>query len=289
MPKPRKSSFKPSKYEGSNSIESIDEIASKDETETMKIDLSNIEDTLSLLRANDKKMIKELTGELDEKFRLFVSYVQLLYETDYYPMIYNLVKAKFSDLDEIRPGTIGAYLGGCLADIKINNAMPSCTPVTVRSMPPPKNSDSSTQWTFCDNTIIWAEAKADGHYNLTVLNQIPDSDRALIFVNETRAEDFPGFSFQEKDTLHRMGINEARIIGYTQSGRDYIDLTPAYQTLANLKTRIHPYVNDSEEFNLEPGPVEAKAAGGNNTGIILILIIIILILIFLVWRQSSRL
>lgn len=314
MSRIRKSSFKPAKYEKmvtskkdqmetpySESSENSEEIVTKDDDEILKIDLNRLESDLSELRENDYRMIRDLDGELNNKFKRMVSYVHLLYDTDHYNILYDLVKSKFSDLNDIKPGTIGAYFGGCLADVNINNIPSSCTPITVRSMPPPKSYINETGWSFCDNNIIWAEKVLIGNqsdvnafkYIFTVLNSIPDSKKGLVFINETVPSQFMGFTEDEKDTISKMNIDDVKIIGYNSNGREYIDITPDHVPLSTIKTRLYISPNEKDQINVpfnDNNEVISKNSSttSSNTGMILLLIIVILILVFFIWRMWSR-
>src|SRR6266496_5611090 len=80
------------------------------------IDLDRIKNICKDFRNKTHLKIKNLQGLDKENFNLVVSYVHLLYNTEYYRDFYNKIKKYFNDLSPVIPGTVGGYFAGCLVD-----------------------------------------------------------------------------------------------------------------------------------------------------------------------------
>lgn len=353
MSTPKKSSFKPGQYslrakgnevkktlnstsnmqmKGNKSRFDLDDtIVTKDGSDVLKIDVNALNDALTELRNNASKEIRELNGSTYDKYRTMVSYVNLLYDTDYYTVLHDLVKAKFADLKDIKPGTVGAYFAGCLLNPELPGFPKGCSPICSGSMPPPKDKIDQLQWGFCDNTVIWSTYSPQTQkFEFTTLNTVPtqrgfgskdpvpNSDRALIFVNYNNINSFPGFTDDEKNILTNMGIRNVQLLGYTQNGEKYISLTPenTYVPLSSVKSKVSVVPSlfgtgssDPDRLrvgtttpvtNTENGIVNAQQNGvdninatvtrgsSNKTALILFVVIIVLVILFLAWRAWSR-
>ena len=287
MSGPKKISFKPSKYGSKVSTESTPKNKSEDKIVTkggndVKIDLRKINDILEKLKRHGGKQIRHLDGELQEDFRQIVIYVNLLYDTEHYNVLHDLVKHHFNDTKDIEPGTIKAYFGGCLANNKIEGIPGGCTPVCTGSMPIPKKEAAETGWQFCDSTVILG-LNEDGKIKLTVLNKVKNSEKALLFINVTNANAFPGLSDDEKEQLIRMGVREVKIFGYSQNSKNYVPLTDNYIPIGNVKSRLTVVPSFLSTSNGTD-----TGAGTNNTALMVLVIVVVLLLLFLIWRMLSR-
>lgn len=315
---PKKSSFKPAKYGARiNSNTSLNrkskfselpnEIVTKGGDKIVQINFDDIVPILSELSANYQLPIKSLTGDLFDKFRRVVTTVNLLYDTDYFKSFHDLIKSHTSHIKNVEPGTIGAYLVGCLLNCPVPDDIPkSCTPICAGSIPLPKDTEN---WQFCDHTVIWGYY--DGSkYNLTVLNRVPNTDKVLIFLNHTNINNFQGFTDDDKLFLQNYG-SEFKLIGYTNEGCSYVTLYPSYLPLTELKSRvaITPSGINSTQPSPSPSPPNSPSNitppqstlvtnyppnntppsnNSSNLTLIILLVLIILIIIFVAWRMSYR-
>ena len=343
MSTPKKSLFKPGQYslrakgndakktlnsrsnmqfKGNKSRFDVDDtIVTKDGSEVLKIDVNSLNEALTELRNNYSKQIRELTGSTNDKFKMMVSYVDLLYDTDYYNVLHNLVKDKFGDLKDVQPGTVGAYFAGCLINPELSGLPKGCSPICAGSMPPPQDKFDQLQWAFCGDTVISATySPQTQNFDFTIVNTIPNSDRALIFVNYNNLNTFPGFTDEDKNKLTNLGIRNVQLLGYTQDGQKYISLTPenSFVPISSVKSRVsvvpslfgtsssapnsppfntnqvsvatpvgidtaNPQQNDVENVN-----ATITRGSSNRTALILFIVIVLLVILFLAWRAWSR-
>ena len=120
--------------------ERFDEIVTKGGKKVFKVDIGHFDKLCQKFRNKAEVRIKSLTGRDKEDFKLMVSYVGLLYGTNYYEHLYSKVEKYFKDLKEVKPGTVGGYFGGCLVPNAFGD-QPGCSAVCAGSVPRPKDDE----------------------------------------------------------------------------------------------------------------------------------------------------
>lgn len=267
-----------------------------DGNDVFTIELNGIVQRLQRLRANANRNIKSLSGQLKDDFQALAYYVQLLYDSPEYEVLYGKIRGIFGDLEELRPGTIGAYFGGCLSR---NPTMGSCALTCVDAVPPP-----DTGFRFCDTLVLWAVW--DGRsYQISPINasSIPNDRRrqAYVFLELTDYAQFPGFNEAEKTIIARFGVEEIQFVRYTQDGRQYQRLTDSFIAIDAIPVRNGnpngiPVIDANGEVVSTTYPVHpddvivaSGAGGGNGTVLIVVLVVILLVLIaFFGYRYLGR-
>lgn len=256
-----------------------------------QIEIDKIRDRLARLRACHKRSIRALTGKEHEDFQAMTYYVQLLYDTNQYPVLYKHIQEHFRDLDEMHPGSVGAYFGGCLVSPGTTEN-PGCVLHCAGGVPPP----SGNGFQPCDKLVIWAiwDGKS---YTLTPVNAatVTDNTQAYLYVEVASLAAFPGLSESEKASLTRLGIQSVKLVRYTTDGTAPVDLTPDFIPLAQIKTRglvppspgpVPPVPGPVPPV---PGPVPPAPAPErrDNTWMIILLVALLLLILFLGWRAWS--
>ena len=289
----KRRSFRPSDYDSRNSTDSQgarrvhfsdfkDQIVNKGGSELLKIDVAKLDTMLADLRNNASVPIRDLSKpehkDLQDEFKQMVSYVSILYDSNSYQPLYNLVKKHFGDLPTVNPGTIGAYFAGCYLDNSFSNTDPStasCSVVCAGSMPKPKDEDN---WSFCKQLVVWA-VYDNSKFNLTVLNSATDKENALLFVNYSSYETFIGLSEAEKTQLARMGVKQVQIYGYQENSNEYAAFNNgAFMPLRDVKSRVQTI----------PTNTGTNSTNSMTWGIAaFIFIVIILLILFFAWRASG--
>jgi len=175
--------------------------------------------------------IKQLKGNNREDFNLMVSYVHLLYGTNYYKRLFRKVKKYFGDMQYIKPGTVGSYFGGCLTESTFGKEdRPGCSVACAGSVPLPKDEEG---WSFCDKAVILAESLGGSKsnsfkgYTFTVLKEQEedlDMDPCYVFVDCLDLHDSPGFDNGEMDKLDKLGCRKIILVGYDSDGLSYSEL-----------------------------------------------------------------
>ena len=203
--------------------------------DVFKIDVAELDRLLADLRQNADVPIKNLSGELGNKFKELLSYVSMLYESSSYSTLYDLVKKHFRDLKSFQVGTIGAYCAGCHVQTSLSSSHPGCAPICAGSMPP-----EDDNWEFCRNTVILASYE-NNRFSFTMLkvgHSKEDKQVAYIFVNYSNVNAFPGFTDAEKSQLKKLGIERIMLNGYKENGREYIELMSDQVDIDDCKDRI---------------------------------------------------
>lgn len=257
-----------------------------DGNDVFTIELNGIVQRLQRLRANANRNIKSLTGQLKDDFQALAYYVQLLYDSPEYEVLYSRIRTIFGDLTELRPGTIGAYFGGCL---NRNPTMGSCALTCVDAAP-----SSDADFRFCDTLVLWAVW--DGRsYQISPINAgtIPNDRRrqAYIFLEVADYGQFPGFTEAEKATIRRFGVEEVQFVRYTQDGRQYQRLSAGFIELDSPLIRVRgvdPLGTNGEPVRNGSDVVVVTHSGGDNAGVVVaggnggMVLVIVLVVILLV-------
>ncbi len=245
-------------------------IVKKGSNDMVKIDIAELESMATHLRRNAHLPVKHLPSNIKRDFRQLLMYVSLLYDSKQYIILHNIISNHFHDLDQIIPGTIGAYCAGCQVETSFTDPLEGCSAICAGSMPPKKD-----DWSFCSNTVILATYEED-RFIFTISNR-SDSKRgretAFVFVNYTDISDFPGFSTDEKNQLSALGIKYVYLNGYTKNGRDYVGLEKNAINIINIKHREYADIDKHKDTH-----------GFNDSGLVVFLVILVLVALFFAWR-----
>jgi len=253
----------------SSENERFDEIVTKGGKKVFKVDIGHFDKLCRKFQDKSDLRIKNLTGRDKEDFKLMVSYVRLLYGTNYYEHLYNKVEKYFGKIENVKPGTVGGYFGGCLVTSSFGD-QPGCSAICAGSVPRPKDDEG---WSFCDKAVIFAEKNGNRGYTFNVLKEAESAeemDPCYVFVEYTNLNDFEGFSKKEKDELEKLGVHEMYLIGCDENGSNYVNLYGDICKLSDVKHRKNKhYKSDASSLGL---------------ALILIVIFLLLIVLFFGWR-----
>jgi hypothetical protein len=271
------------------------ETVEKGHKNVTKVDLGKFDDLCKKFKEKKDMKIKKLVGSDKEDFDTVVSYVHLLYETSYYPSLYEKVRKHFDNVTSVKPGTIGAYFAGCLVSLKdeLNSnsntrndqsasagSKAGCHISCAGSIPLPKDEEG---WSFCDKAVILAEKGEKGYVFSMVkpAHSEEEMNPAYLFVDSKSLHEFRGFSKEEKDQIRALGCKKVKMVGYNSSSSDvtYSDLYREPKAVHEIKHRHDRSV--SSETNLSN---DYSLIGG-----ILIVIVILIILLLLVgYKYMNR-
>ncbi len=242
----------------------------------IRINFHELERSIEKLSKYHYVKLTEINSELDKYYRHLTGTLPILYDTERYSTLCDLLRKHFSDIQDIKPGTIGSYCYGCLSQVgKSFNSL--CTPICSNSI----RSESSHG--SCDNTVISAltKNKDTDDYNLKVISTgdtLEGRSHAYVHINCERLSDFDGFTSKEKRKFERMGIKQISLIGYKSSKLDYVIFTD-WISLSKCKSRkkVSKY-----------SPLLHATPSQENAGGLVIIILIILALIILGYNFIYR-
>jgi len=242
-------------------------------------DLDNIDEILDLMVENRKIKIKDISGDLETKFKELVNYVTRTYDMpSKYQTVRKQINDKFEDVktEYIEPSTIQAYCMGCVVDSAIIPA--SCSAICAGSAPNINDEDD----VLCIYTVYIASDK-DGEYVFTAMNHSDNQRDVLIYILDCKdANDFHGLSDMEKLALIQKGVEMVNIIGYNVETNENVSVTPNFLPIYDIKTRL----------------VMDKGGKGSSSynewyyvGIGLFSLIIVILLVFVfwgMWKENSK-
>ncbi len=240
------------------------DIIKKGSGDTITININDLENIIIFLRRYQHYKIKDLRGELLNKYNNLTRKVELLYGTKEFNILSNLLKKHFGNIKFFIPGTIGAYCGGCLND-QGNDFHQSCSPICAGSIP-------LGNYESCNSNIIVANYK-DNKYDLNLITSENKINKAFIFLDVDSINNFRGFSDNEKDQIKHMGVNKVTLFGSENSSKKYekisdeMDIKDCKKRHNDLYHRNYEDEEDSRDFD-------------NLWIIVLIIIIIIIIALF---------
>ncbi len=164
--------FRPGLYSGTSSeLISETDIAIKGKRKKqLNVNFDRLNEILSDLRHHAHEKIASLSGSLNKKFGEFQRLVTVLHETNTYPLLVNIVNGHFENLEEVTPGTIGAYCYGRTFKTEFDND-DVCSSIAAGAMP---TMQSQTQ--ACSYPTVLAEYNRTG-YSFTPLRSYVNKDQ----------------------------------------------------------------------------------------------------------------
>lgn len=297
MSKIQKKSYNPKKYVNIPKVKISNRIITKGGEDLLKDNLNKITECLDTLKAHENDVIRNLDPSVKDCLDHIIHYVDALYDTDSYQVLHKLIADRFGNVKNVSPGTVSAYFYCSIHNVTAESDIPlKCNPLCVDGMLPPK---SDTKVTPCNENVIWGNF-VNGAYTFVILNKVPSSTRATLYVNGTTMDSFVGLSDHEKNELTAMGITHARLYGYSPNNPQFKSLTLTYIPISDIKSRkVDPpsTPTDGDPSSLVVSPSCQSPNRSNlscnlcgNTGTILLivlLIIIILIIVYFIFKVST--
>lgn len=267
-------SFNPGFYIDTNSLNHSDEfnttltVKGSGSSSGSEININELKHILKQLREYHYLQIKDLQGTLKEGYHKVAKYVSLLWSTNSYDILENLIDEEFESLgiSQLRPATLGAYFKGLKVQTNMHDQ--SCSHLGAGSMP------SNTQdFTVCERSVLLAQQNGRGGYDISVLTKGNNKRRAYVFVEHESYESFFGFSADEMKQLVNHGITDVQFFGYSDDNNDVKELSETMK-LDSCKTR--------------KGNTNYRSSSGSNYWWLILLVVIIILIIIVVMLQSAK-
>lgn len=270
--------FNPLRYSSSEDYSSDrEETVEKGHKNLITVDIGKFEDICKKFRDHPDIKIKKLSGQDKEDFEVVISYVQLLYGTEYYKDFHSIVKKYFKKVT-VKPGTVGGYFAGCLN----KSGDGSCSVNCVGSMPLPKDEQG---WHACDKAVILGERNGDTYnFNLVKPADNDNDEITYVFIETNNLHDFSGFTKEEKNELKKLGCKKIKLVGYKADGTSYSDLydEPTEVDVVKHRKSFNGKKSKAKENFTSHGSHSSSDDQNNHWGMWLALgIFVILILIIL--------
>lgn len=248
------------------------EIVKKGKQRALKFDPKEIDDILANMKHHSEYYIRDLRGDLRTQYNMIVRLVNLLYDTDGYRHLYNLVKKHFGDVDNAKPGTLCAYFAGCLISSHQNKG-DKCDVLCAGSLPLPKSLAKGK----CGETVILCSYDAKSRrYHFRVLSANNNKNDAIIYMDSGSPDTFRGFTKHEKDKLRGMGIQKVSVNWISEGGDHSDDKIAPKVDLDRLK--------DIDEPRDETDNNDNNGSDLTALWVILIALAVVIIILFLANR-----
>jgi len=237
---------------------------------SFRLHRKTLKEALQELKTQEYVSVRQLSPEHTESFRSIVEALRLLYGSQaLYDLILTDIRNVFSDIKDIRPGTVSAFFIGCFNDDKFPGPM-GCSPKCAASLPP---TEGTPGYNNCDDLVL---IYSDGLFSS--LNE-KRSPHAYIYIGDTN---FSGFSTENIRQLREAGIENASLIYGNQDG-SYREVTGAL-SIDQLPHRVDSAdVNKSDNTSQVTNSTTTTTTTTNNAaGIIFAIIIVVIIILLLV-------
>lgn len=224
-----------------------------------------VEDMLRTLKEHKHSLIRELDGQAKRTYETFISMTKCLRGHPNYSTLYDMVYETFKNEKNAKPGTILAFLTGCMLHNKSNEPV-GCGLSCQEGLKPPDDHGFK-----CQEKVVISSIN-DGHYSFDMV-QDSASERAIVYIPKCSCNDqFKGFTENECDSLRNYGIAEIKIRGIPENSTVCIDITDGYIVISEVKPRTSS-LEDSDNDD-----------DASNIGLIIVLIILVLVVLFIGWR-----
>lgn len=237
-----------------------------------KVDLQDIRRRLDHLRHLEKQPIRFLVGPARDDYLYLVNVTKELRGTPLYKTYYSEIVERFGDIDEVVPGTVGAYFIGCLPSTTFTNRnLHACSAICAGAVPSPDNMSGESH---CGASIL-AVLNNDG-YDFVPL-RMENSPVLAVFIDNNHK--FSGFTEKEKEKLARFGYKTVALYRVSADGKHYQNTSYGPMPIQDLPTRVE--MIETNSFN------ETASTGSNKTIWYVLIAILAVIVLYFLWRYLS--
>ena len=237
-------------------------------SESFQLHRNTLKEALEELKTQANVPLRQLNSQYTESFRSIVEALRLLYGSQaVYDLILTDIRNVFSDIKDVRPGTVAAFFIGCFNDDKFPGPM-GCSPKCAASLPP---TEGTPGYNNCEDLVL---IYSDGLFSS--LNE-KQSTHAYIYIGDPN---FQGFSIENIRQLRDAGVENATLIFGNEDG-SYREVT------SSLPIDKLPILSETSQNNLTPSADNTPSSSSSdessntNTGLIFAIIIIIIIILLL--------
>ena len=242
----------------------------------LKID--EIKNTLTYLKEYNDVVIKELKGEPEKKFYTMVKVADSVYDTpSEYQKLFDIVKEVYSDVKDVKFGTVGSYFAACMIEDKMDPK--GCGICSSAGIKLPLESNNSNS--ICMFQVYLLEQKGNSNI-LTSLNNVEDKEKSIIYYPKA---DFDGLSKNQIKSLKEKGVEEVNILYYEPNSKNYEMLSDGFKPLASVKSIDLEEVYIDEKIT--PKDSDSQANFFAIMAMVLCVILIIVVVVFYVKNDKK--
>ncbi len=263
-------------------------------TDALRIDKNDIEKTIIYLKNNADVIVNEAKADTSSELDKLYTYATHLYNTESYSDFYKIIVKHFSELPDIKPGTIAAACYGCSNINGLSENLRSCAATCIDGIPPPK----IPQWASCENTVALLIREGGNSY-LQVLKK-KDGNFAYIYMLTGESNPSARLTSGEYELLLNERIMEYHLFNYNNSY--YLDMSKGvvkvpiptlksrgYGDLDKKDTAVVESHNNFIKRNAKYWRLAGKKQGNGQKIVFgVIFIAIFIILLVAVFRISRR-
>jgi hypothetical protein len=233
-----------------------------------KLNRDTLRATLNDLKAHGSTLISKLPKTQASIFKNIVDIMGVVYDTQgLYDIVLSDIRSVFTNTENVRPGTLEAFLIGCANDDKFTGPM-GCNPKCAAGLPPP---DGTPGYTQCEDMVL---IYGDG--NFSALNE-QVSTHTYIYVD---GPDFKGFSSENIRSLREANISQVTLL-YGGPNGSYTEVTP------KLSLEQLPSTSTVKSSDVNATQTNSTTVNGAGVALVIILIIIIILLLIALWARYA--
>lgn len=251
--------------EENNSANQEDFIVVTSEGGSFQLHRKTLREMLLELKKDSHVSIKQLNPGKTQSFTSIVETLRLLYNSnDLYDLVLKDVHEIFSNVSNIKPGTVAAFFLGCSNDNKFDGPM-GCDPKCAASLPP---SEGTPEYANCNDLVLLYD-----NGGFSSLNDV-GSQHAYIYIENNN---FQGFTEENIKQLKDAGIQESTLVFGGPDG--------SYKEIRSpVKIDALPQV---VSVNEQQQPTVTQSSGAGAAVFIVIIIVVLLLIAFAFSRYGG--
>ena len=235
----------------------------------VSINLCNIRSTVERLCKHADTKLSDLKGETSEDLNSIMQLYQILHNSEVHDSFLDVVMQACSKVNDVKVGTVGAYLKGCFVPTGLNDNQ-ACDPRCTGSISPSLGTEG---WSHCDKLVLLYQ----GAGKFKTMNTLTGVRQGYIFVDENVP--FSGkFSAVEIRKLKQFGLDKAAIVRMSSGGKYQEQSEMVNIDSLGAKTKVNG-IDNGVSFN---NGSNGNGNGGNGSNVLLWIIIIIIIIIVII-------
>lgn len=154
-------------------------LVQKGSSAALEVDRDEIERLIAQLRQHHSMRLKGAPEDLQTQVKKLRDWAERFSGFETYDDFYRIIIKHFGDLDEIQPGTIGAFCFGCQIGKSLPNpSTRACSATCLGSIPAP----DMPHWINCECNVFLLSQEKDGSHHWKTLQTVSKSRVAYIFL-----------------------------------------------------------------------------------------------------------